>query len=66
MNNKYSRKTPLIAFLIDLYDKSNNYGKIMCHVFQLFGVQQNQFIDAIEAKKNMIPNLKDVQLFSKS
>lgn len=36
----------------------------MSIIFHLFGLEVNEFINNVEAKKNTIQSLKDVQLFS--
>jgi hypothetical protein len=64
MNDSYSADEPLIAFLIDSIEATNYYGKMICGVLHLFAVAHNELITTIEAKKQTIPQMKDVQLFS--
>ena len=64
MNDTYSKDEKLVAFLVDSIDATNYYGKMMSGVMHLFAAAHNELITTIEAKKQTITQMKDVQLFS--
>lgn len=64
MNDTYKPEEMLIAFLVDSLEANNYYGKMMSGVMHLFAAAHNELIMTIEAKKQTITQMKDVQLFS--
>lgn len=63
MNDNYSFKEPLIAFLVDSLENTNYHGKMLSGVMHLFAASHNQLIKDIEDMKQGVPEMRDVQMF---
>lgn len=63
MNDNYTPKEPLIAFLVDSLENTNYHGKMLSGVMHLFAASHNQLIKDIEDMKQGVPEMRDVQMF---
>lgn len=67
MNDEYSLEaTEARAFLIDLVTKENPYGLTLASVFHNFALIHNDLMQALNSRKNQIPQYKCLNLYNDS